>query len=492
MSKRFKENLRYPVKIESFGGTGGLVTGSCHRIDVKDSALLVDSGLFQGRTEERSERGERRNFTPPKNIAKGVTDILETHAHIDHTGRLPMIFRDGFTPRILATHETAAFMEPMLLNSSKIQNEKGGDELYSDWDVRNTLNHIKVIKPFVLYEIGQKHSGITAEFLPNGHVAGSCSVVVRKHSEKKTILFTGDMGKERQSLCGGYRNFMRDYPKDPIKTIVIESTNFDRKPVSFADKKGKLIETIKKVWEGGGNPVLPVLSFHRAQEIIEIFHNAQKSGEIPEDCCFYIDAPLAVEVTETFLDLGTRVLTRAYGKDEHFYKTDEESLKRFDLNNSFIINKHETSKACSWGLANSPNKVIIIASGGMGNYGRSVNYIHGPFAWNPKNAILLTCFQVEGTEGKQLMDRGKVVLKDKKKKEKRDGAKVIKIEGFSSHISGPVDTFKFLNRFNLNELENVIITHGKDKARNAMAEEFKRRGFGANIILSDINQIIEV
>lgn len=492
MSKGFNEYLKDRIKIESFGGTGGLITGSCHRVDINNSALLIDSGLYQGKFEERSKRGERRNFTPVKNIAKGVTDVLETHVHIDHTGRLPMIYRDGFTPRILTTSETAAFMEPMLYNSAKIQNEKNGDKLYSDWDVDNALRHIKIVKPFTLYEIGQKHSGITAEFLPNGHVAGSCSVLIRKHSEKTTILFTGDMGKEEQSLSGGYQDFMKNYPKEPIKTLVVESTNFEKRPVSFVDKKEKLLETIKKVWEGGGNPVLPVLSFHRAQEIMEIFHNAQKSGEIPEDCHFYIDAPLAVEVTDTFKKLGTKVLSRAYGEDKNFYKTEEESLARFDLKNSMIIDYHEASKTASHILSYSPSKFIIIASGGMGNYGRSVNYIHGDFAKNPKNAVILTCFQVEGTEGKKLMDEGKVTIKNEKKKKESDGAKVIKVEGFSSHISGPEDTFNFLNRFNLSKLENVIITHGKDSARKAMAEEFKRRGFGANIILSDINQVIEV
>lgn len=487
--KKSPELSNHLITIESFGGTEGLVTGSCHRVTIENAfSVLVDCGLYQGKFEERSKRGERRNFEPIKHIAKGVTHVLESHVHIDHTGRLPIIYRDGFTPTILATEATAAFMEPMLYNSAKIQeNEHPSNQLYKRHDVEKTLNHVKVVKPFVMIPVGPKNqSKTTTEFLLNGHIMGASSIVLRDHKNKKTILFTGDMGKPEQSLCGGYNDFSYRYPKDPIQTLVIESTNFEKNPVSFEVKQGEFIKSIKDVWAGGGNPLFPVLSLHRSQEIMEMIHNCQESGEIPLDCKIIIDAPLAMEVLDTFKELGPDFLSKRYGNDPEFYPTDERSIGRFDLKRLTVIKEHKESQMTDQLYADYDGKVIILASGGMGNYGRVVNYLHGNFAMNPKNAVILTCFQVSGTEGAGMLHRGKMV------NGKREGARVLKIEGFTSHISGPKETFDFLGNFDLSQLNRVIITHGKDTARNAMAEEFKRRGYGAEIVLSRIGQTIEV
>lgn len=472
------------VTIESFGGVGGQVTGSCYRLKIKDSVFLVEAGSYQGKFEERSEKGVRRNFEPMKNIASGVTEVLESHVHIDHSGRIPKIFKEGFTPKVLATEETAAFMEPMLENSAEIQeSQHPSNRLYDKYDVEKTLRYIKVVKPFELVDIGQKGNRITAEMVPNGHVMGSASIIIRDHSDKKTILFTGDMGKPEQSLCGGYKEFVNKYPKDPVNVLMIESTNFEKEPIDFEEKKIKLVQAIHEVWESGGNPVFPTLSFHRAQEIMELFHNLQKTGEIPSDCEIIIDAPLAIKVLDKIRELGPNHLSRRYGNDPFFYKTKEESIGRFELENLTIIGSHKESLLNDQRLAQYNKKAIVIASGGMGGYGRSVNYIRGNFAKNDKNAILFNCFQVPGTEGFDL------VHKEEKRKNKT-GARIMHLEGFTSHISGADQTFDFLGRFNLKQLEKIIIVHGKDSARNLMATEFKARGFDAKIIVPEINQVI--
>jgi metallo-beta-lactamase family protein len=485
--KKSTETSKDWFTIESFGGTGGFVTGSCHRVEMKNSTVLVDSGMYQGKYEERSERGERRNFEPIKDMAAGVTEVMESHTHIDHIGRLPIIFKKGFTPRVLVTEETAAFMEPMLLNSAEIQKEENPqNRLYETYDVDKTLRYIRVVKPFTKIPIGQKRSGVTAEFLLNGHVMGSACIMIRSPDGKRSILFTGDMGKPVQSLCGGYEDYISRYPQNPVSALVVESTNFEKSPISFEEKRAELITAIKDVWAGGGNPVFPVLSFHRTQEIMEVLHNSQQEGIIPPDCQIFIDAPLAMTLLDTFKQLGPGHLSKRYGDDPNFYRSDESSMDRFNLRRVHIIGSHEESQLTDEGLADYQGKVIILASGGMGGYGRVVNYLRGNFCKNPKNAVILTCFQVAGTEGASLLREGKI------HNGKKDGARVIKIEGFTSHISGPEETFEFLESLNLSELEKVIITHGKDSARNAMADEFKRRGYPAEIILSKVGQIIKV
>lgn len=475
------ETLERPITIESFGGTGGMITGSCHKIEIKDSVVMVDSGMYQGRGEERSERGVRRNFEPFK-MAEKVTHIMETHSHIDHIGRLPMIFKRGFTPTVLATEGTAAFMKPMLYNSAEIQeSENPQNRLYETDDVDQTLKYLNTVEPFKKIPIGQEPNGITAEFLLNGHVMGSSSIIIRSPNNKN-ILFTGDMGKPVQSLCGGYEDFITRYPTDPINTIVAESTNFDKNPVSFEKKQSEFLAAIKNVWVNGGNPVFPVLSFHRTQEIIEMIHNSQENGEIPRDCKIIIDAPLAIKLLKTFKKLGSHHLSPRYGDDSNFYQTDENSIARFNLKNLTIIKSHEDSVSNDQKMAEYSKKAIILASGGMGGHGRSINYLKGEFCKNPKNAVVFTCYQAEGTEGAALFNKGQT----------KSGAKVIKIEGLTSHASGPTEIFGFLERFNLSELENVIITHGRNPAREMMASEFKRRGYSTKIILSDIKQVIEI
>lgn len=482
--KKQESFKRDNITIESFGGTGGWVTGSCHKLKIKNSTFLVDAGSYQGKFEERSEKGVRRNFEPMKNIASEVTEVLESHVHIDHTGRTPKIFKEGFTPKVLATEVTAAFMKPMLENSAEIQeNEHPSNRLYDKYDVDKTLRYTKAVKPFELIDIGQKKDRITAEFIPNGHVMGSASIIIRDHSDRKTIMLTGDMGKPTQSLCGGYLEHANRFPQDPINVLMIEATNFEKEPIEFEEKKAKLVMAINEVWAGGGNPVFPTLSFHRAQEIMELFHNLQKTGEIPADCEIIIDAPLAIKVLDTIIELGPNHLSRRYGDDPRFYKTNESSIGRFELENLTIIGSHQESLLNDERLAKYNKKAIIIASGGMGGHGRVVNYIHGNFAKNDKNAILFNCFQVPGTEGFDL------VHKEEMRKNKT-GARIMHLEGFTSHISGPEQTFDYLGRYNLSHLETVIIVHAKDPARNSMAEEFKARGFDAKIIVPEVNQVI--
>jgi len=489
--KNFSESKRPTnIEIESLGGDGGMVTGSCHRININNSSVSVDYGLFQGKYEERSERGERRNFTPPRDIAYGLTDVLITHTHIDHTGRLPMIYKAGFTPRILATETTAIFMKPMLDNSAQIQGrENPQNQLYDQFDVEKTLRYLKVIEPFKEVSIGQKYSKITAEFLPNGHVMGANSILIRntnKDSNKQNILFTGDMGKPWQSLCGGYLDQAAKYPNDPINVLVVESTNFLKEPISFEEKRTNLLNEIKNTWKNGGNPLLPVLSFHRFPEILEMLHNSQEELDPSGDYQIIIDAPLGVALLKRFKKLAPGELSNQYGDEADFYKTIEESMERFNLEKTTIINSHEDSINSDQRYAEYRGKVIIIASGGMGEHGRAVNYLRGEFGKNPKNTILFSCHQVDGTKGASLV-HCKNIPSGKTK-----GAKVKKIDGFTSHISGPTETFDFLERFNLKKLETVIITHGKDVARTAMANEFKTRGYGANIILPKLNQKVEI
>jgi len=493
------EFVREKIGIESFGGNGGLVTGSCHKIQIRDSQIVVDVGMFQG-LEERNSRGVQMNLNLKDNFFRGVSSIAVTHAHVDHIGRLPVVFKKGFRPDIFATEATAALVELMLLNSAEIQEQQPVEKrLYSRNDVDLTLRCLKSVEPFKEFRIGQRHSNITAEFLPNGHILGSASVLVRDRKSPghlKDIFFSGDIGKPIQSLSGGYSDFFSKYPKDPIHAMVLESTNFEKAPVTFKEKEESLMTYIEKIWSGGGNVLLPVLSLHRSQEIMEMLHNFQKEGKIPDECSIFIDAPLAMKLTEVYREFGPECFLPRYGNNDEFYKTEQESLARFDLKNLTVISSHEASVVNDFNMANYQGKAIIVASGGMFGFGRVMNYKNGNFCRNPKNGVIFTCFQVDGTDGSRILysEINKEAKKDKTSHDKKGrliGAQVFKAEGFTSHASGE-ELFDFISRFNLNELRLVDIGHGRNSSRQKMAEEFKLRGYVADVITPNIGEKVEL
>ena len=475
--------LSRKITIIPHGGSGGLVTGSCNQISGEAWGILVDCGLFQGRREERTERGVQRNLTPPAKYAKDISDIVISHTHMDHAGLIPFVTARGLERRILATDVTAEFMGAMLLNSAKIQSQNG-TPLYDTYDVDKTLRHVDAVKPFTRARVGGKHSDTTVEFVTNGHVMGAASIMIRAENEKKTLLCTGDIGKPIQSLCGGYEDYR--FPTDPVHVLVVESTNFEKKPVNFEEKCANLLYSINETWNRGGVPLLPLLSFHRTQEIMEILHHHQ-GGLIPRNTQIFIDAPFAMELLKIFKSLDQTQLTPRYGDNPYFYKSGWESQCRFDLNNVTVIQTHQESLYYAAKLAHNPGGAIVLAGGGMFEAGRALNY-RGEFMHNPNNAILLTCHQVEGTRGASLLSSAS--QSDNKKTQ----ARVVMVEGFTSHASGE-QIFDFLKRFNVRPgiLQTVIINHGKDSARAALAREFRIRfGDDLKVLTPQLNEVIEV
>ncbi len=493
------EYIKERIEIQSFGGNGGLVTGSCHKLQIRDNQVMVDLGLFQG-LEERSIKGEQRNLGLKDVDFRGVSNVLLTHSHIDHCGRLPLAFKKGFRFDIYATDATASLAEEMLFNSAEIQEQQlPSIRLYERKDVEMALRHLKAVESFKEFKIGQRHSGMTAEFLPNGHILGSAAVLVRDKKNPyhfRDIFFSGDIGKPIQSLSGGYSDFMDRYPGDPIHAMVLESTNFEKSPIPFAEKEECFVSCIEKVWSGDGNVLLPVLSLHRSQEIVEMLHNLQLAGKIPESCLIFIDAPLAMKLTKTYRELASEYLLPRYGSDDEFYKTEKASLSRFDIKNLTVIDSHEASVLNDQTMAHHQGKAIIVASGGMFGFGRSMNYKNGDFCRNPKNGVIFTCFQVDGTEGARVLyaERNKVAKKDKTTHDKKGrlmGAQVFKVDGFTSHASGG-EIIDFVERLNLDELKLIDIGHGKDSSRNKMAEEFKIRGCRAKIVTPALGEKIQL
>ena len=349
--------------IRSYGGNGGLVTGSCHLYERGDNKIGIDYGKFQGKDEKIIE-GKPRDLEYVSEICRGTSDFFMTHAHIDHIALFPLIDKYGFTPNIYTTRETFEIAKIMLEDSVKIQeaNKKEQVPLYNIENVNNILKRVKIVEPFEEIGIGNRHSKITAILIPNGHMNGSVSVLIKDGFTKKNTLITGDIGRPDQLLCGGYNEYAGRYPDCKIHTILTESTCFENKPVSFNERELNIFNAVTKTTQRGGTIVMPVIA-GRLAPTMEIFHNEQESIGQFLNYHFYMDAPLPRKVLKIHQDLGPDFMSNRYGDDPNFYKTRESSMNRFSLKNLTIIESHEQSKLLVNQLAYSSEKAIVFASG---------------------------------------------------------------------------------------------------------------------------------
>ncbi len=475
------------------GGAEGYVTGSMNRLKIGKlgEMFLIDCGLRQGRYDTRKDvyghDPNRRVLLESPDLVAGVIGVAFTHAHADHIAGGPALIAAGKgNIRAHMSQETALFIRTMLENSAEIQLRMGDDGLYGDTEVNGLLKHIETIRENKPRIIGNKGSDVELTGVYNGHMPGSMAFMVKDGKGDHTIVFSGDVGPRAHALCGGFEDFIGEYPKNPVRTIVMESTSFGVEPVSFDDKKSMLLQELRDTWAHGGNPLMPVLSLNRAEEVIEMIHHFQLDGDIPDDVNIYLDGPLAVEILKIYKDLAKYGLNPRYGNDPEFYKSPKESGARFDLKNLRIVESHQESVANDSRLAfTKTEKCIYLVGGGMGK-GRVNNFSDGLFGTNPNNKFIFTNFLVTGTPGARWYLQGMIGNGNEV------GAYVVRVPGFGSHICDPNDFRAWIEAWNVSQLERLIINHGSDIARRKFAEAASGWNLGCEIILPANGQVLSV
>lgn len=423
------------------------VTGSCHSCVVtfpgrEKLRFLVDCGLFQG--EEPQEYN--RNF--PIN-AKEISFCLVTHNHVDHTGRLPLLARNGFCGSIYATETTCDFLPKALTDSFSVMlrnTQKGGNELiYSEQDIYSVL---EFCVPCDYNETIQVHEYVEVNFLQNNHVPGASMILVRIHYpeyEDINILFTGDYNNKNIFLEDVV---IPQWVYDLPITIIQESTygsitNLDEEEPCFD-------RNVLKAVEEGWTSLLLTPSFARAQEILYRLKCLQINGLLDQNVPIYLDGKLSISYTSMFL--------------EGFARMKEDMLNFLPENCTFVdkplrnILLHEDN-SCK----------IIVTSAGMGSYGPARSYI--PAYIGRKNMLIhFNCYVAEGTMGRKIKSvphGGKVkvagfeVIKQ---------AKVEYTSEFSSHARA--DTMiDFLKRFV--NLKLVLLNHGEEETKKVFAQKIQ-------------------
>ena len=451
----------------SFFGADQCVTGSCHCLEVNGKKILVDCGLQQG-------RDEVSNAEFP--FAAGSVDyVLITHAHIDHSGRVPMLIKQGFRGQILTTRLTADLMDIMLLDSAHIQesdaewkNRKAArsgaphvEPLYTIEDAAQVLEYMTTC------EYGQKVTlceGVTVEFIDAGHLLGSASILVdaTEGGVTKRLVFSGDIGNVDQPI-------IRDpSPVTGADYVVMESTYGDRNHTevwSYTDDLARIIdETIGR----GGNVVIPSFAVGRTQELLYFIREIKDKGLVKSnpDFAVYIDSPLAKKATSIFTgDL------RGY-LDEEALELVKDGTHMFTFTNLRMTETSEESKA----LNLDPTPKVIISASGMCDAGRIRHHLKHNL-WRPDSTIVFVGFQGEGTLGRALLDGAKSVKLFGEEIAVR--AEIVNFQGLSSHADRD-HLLAWIQNVKAPKPQHVFVVHGDREVAPYFAQSIESLGFTAH------------
>ena len=449
-----------------FYGADRCVTGSCHCLEINGKKILVDCGLQQG----RDELDNRYLAFAPGNI----DILLVTHAHIDHTGRIPLLVKNGFHGRILTTRLTADLMKIMLLDSAHIQesdaeyeNRKGEragrehvDPLYTEQDALDVFKYVTTCEYKEKVDLCE---GVSAVFTDAGHLLGSASITLEleENGVHKTIVFSGDIGNVDQPIIRDPQLLKKaDY-------VVMESTYGDRNHTEVWSYTDELAQIIDETLGKGGNVVIPSFAVGRTQELLYFIREIkdQKLVKSTPNFPVYIDSPLAKAATTVFCgDLHGYL-------DEQALELVKDGTHMFTFPNLNLVESSEESKMLNM---DSTPKVIISASG-MCDAGRIRHHLKHNL-WRANSAVVFVGFQSPGTLGRRLLDGvEKVKLFGEEIAVK---AKIVNFQGLSSHADHD-HLVEWIKAFDPKPA-HVFVVHGDEDVAPVFAEELNSLGFHAH------------
>lgn len=437
----------------TFLGAAHEVTGSCTLLEACGKKILIDCGLEQG-----PDIYENCECPVP---SQEIDAVLVTHAHIDHSGKLPYLVANGFSGPIHSSEATCELCSIMLRDSAHIQESEaqwrnrkairagkdGYVPLYTLQDVEHT---VPLFVPHSYGETVLLADGLTAVFLDVGHLLGSSSILltVTEDDETRTLLFSGDLGNLHKPL-------LRDWKAAPhADYVVVESTYGDRLHEKTTDFTGRFAEIIRDTFKNGGNVIIPAFAVGRTQDMLYHLRIIKERNLVPEFPHFpvYVDSPLAVEATSI------------YSSEISEYFDDETlELLRRGINPIGFPDLHlsvslDDSKAIN---ADRMPKVIISASG-MCEAGRIRHHLKHNL-WRPECTVIFAGYQSEGTVGRKLLNGAKSVHLFGEEISVR--ARIVQVEGFSSHA----DRNMLLDWLAGTESKTVFVNHGEDAVCDSFA-----------------------
>ena len=446
-----------------FHGAVGEVTGSMHMVRIDDHWVALDCGLFQGRRKESEEKNRQWPIEPCE-----ISAVVLSHAHIDHSGRLPRLVHDGFEGPIYCTPATRDLCAIMLPDSAHIQEEdvlyvnkrrrrKGLPPIEPLYGYKDALKAIQLMHSTSYGQLFQVVPGLLGCFRDAGHMLGSAAVrleFAKRNGHTPSLFFTGDMGRPDKPI-------IRDpAPFPPDDTIICESTYGNRVNELVDDAKEQLLKIVQRTIQRGGKLIIPAFSVGRTQTIVYFLHEQMFTGALPK-IPVYIDSPLAINATEIF-----KLHPECYDAEARaFHRVTGDILG----SGCCTYTRHvDESKA----LHGKPGPFVIISASGMCEAGRIRHHLKNNIG-DPASTILIPGYQAMHTLGRRLADGAKRIKLFHEEYEVR--AEVVQIHGFSGHADQG-DLLDLLKP-RVEKTKRIFLVHGEPEQSEVLAEKLREIGF---------------
>ena len=447
----------------NFDGAAQTVTGSEHLLNINGHNLLLDCGFFQGKRQESYARNNNFPFE-----ARKVDATILSHAHIDHSGNLPNLIKQGFEGLIYATPATAHLANIMLMDSGHIQEDdaafvskrnarKGEPPVEPIYTQDQAARVAQCFSPVNYTETFEPVPGVQARLIDAGHILGSAAVMldIEEQGRKIRLWFSGDIGRRKLPLI-----------RDPILPeyvdfMIMECTYGDKPHRDPEQAYEELCQVVGRTLERGGKVIIPAFAVGRTQEIVYALHQMIESKQLP-GVPVYVDSPLAVNATDIF-----KMHPECFDKETQAFIKADKHHTALGFDRLIYTRSVEESKA----LNERKDPMIIIAASGMAENGRILHHLRNNIG-DPKNTILIVSWQAPNTLGRRLADREKRVRIFGEEYEVK--AEVSTIGGLSAHAGQD-----FLLEYALkvkDSARQVFFVHGEQTPAELLAQKLAEAG----------------
>ena len=522
----------------TFYGAVREVTGSMHLVATEHDRILLDCGMFQGRRKESAEKNKVMPFDP-----RILTNVVLSHAHIDHCGRLPVLAKRDFAGRIICTRATSAACEYLLLDAAhiqesdanylnyktvrsalqkmdsnkslkkgfKIETEKikqklkkkrhgldvaainelidryhleGVNALYTIDDAQQALSFFDGYPYRHSISIGKE---MTCTLYDAGHILGSALTIIHAidNGRNLTIGYTGDIGRFEKPIIND-PTLVFDEEDREVDLLIMESTYGDRLHEPVVDLKPHLKKVLDETYDRGGTILIPSFAFGRTQELLYVLHELYNENETPH-IPVYVDSPLASKITRVFAEHP-----EVYDQETHQTFL-QNSLNPFQSDHIHFVGSVEESMA----LNRDQTPHIVVAASGMCEAGRILHHLRYKIH-DPKNTILVVGYMAQHTLGRRILEKGTAYEKSGRKgdppllkimgKEYPLKARVARLGGFSAHADKN-EMRRFLKESNLS-VKKIALVHGEEDQTLAFAKDLRSEGF--EVAVPRIGETIQV
>ena len=522
----------------TFYGAVREVTGSMHLLTTGANRILFDCGMFQGRRKDTEQKNQSLPFDP-----KTVTNVILSHAHIDHSGRIPLLTKNNFNGRIVCTRATHDACEYLLLDSAHIQEsdaeylnyKTARSYLYQKKRARSGKNlskkdhnqinkqlkkeghqldkenideimkkhHLDKIEP--LYTIADAEHALTffdgypyrhavtigkettCTFYEAGHILGSAMSLIktRRNGKLYTIGYTGDVGRFNKPIIRDPALNFEENDRD-IDLMIMESTYGNRIHEPVQDLKPKLKQILIRTFERGGAVIIPAFAYGRTQELLYVLHELYDEGEV-QRVPIFVDSPLATKITRVFGEHP-----EVYDRETHETFL-EKNKNPFSFDQVHFVGSVEESMA----LNRDERPHIVIAASGMCEAGRVLHHLRHKIH-NPRHTILIVGYMAQNTLGRRILEQGVAYEESGRKGEPPLmkffnktyplKAHVEKLGGFSAH-GDRNEMLRFLKQSNL-RIKKIALVHGEEDQSLSFARFLENEGF--SVVVPNVGDTIDV